>query len=338
MSAEKQVAEPRVVTGIRPTGDLSIANYVGAMKPIGELQDSYPGPINAFVADIHGLTDQEPGLISSLREDTVRSFIAAGIDPERVNIYLQTQIEEPTVILSHYLDRHVSVAELLRVPTLKDKLKKGQGVENVNVALARYPILMASDIFVQDATDVPVGQDQHAHIEFARDLARKFNNEYGEGEAVIIVPQIMAVRALRILALNGEGKMSKSNPRGAIFLKDSPDVVGDKVKRAQTAAAGEMNDVLESHFTLCEELCTTPEQSSYLNQLRVQHLQGDTVMKEFKVLMTDLVNNFLAEFQEKYNSISDAQVQEVLEAGGEDAMAQASGVLARVKTAMGFED
>src|SRR3989338_6917737 len=174
----------RVVTGLRPTGDLSVANYVGGMKPILELQSDFEGEINLFVADLHALTDQEPDLVDATRMDTIRSFLAAGADPERVNMYLQSQIEGPTVVLSNYLDRHTSIAELLRNPTLKDKLKKDQSAESITVALGRYPILMAADIFVQDANKVPVGEDQVPHIEFARELARKFNKQYGGGETI----------------------------------------------------------------------------------------------------------------------------------------------------------
>ncbi len=327
----------RIVTGIRPTGELTIANYVGAMKPVVEMQDDFDGSINLFVADLHGLTDQEPDVINTNRLDTVRSFLAAGANPERTNIYLQSQVEEPTVVLANYMDRHTTIAELLRNPTLKDKLKDNTKAESINVALGRYPILMAADIFVQDANKVPVGEDQYPHIEFARKLARRFNNEYGGGEAVIIEPEVVAIEALRILALNGEGKMSKSNPRGAIFLKDSPDDVEAKIKRAKTGAPGEMNDALESHFTLCRHLCRDEKQTEQLERFRDAHLNGRPVMADFKKFMTELINTRLDEFQTSYNGITETDIQAVVLEGGHRAYDQASSVVLRVKRAMGIE-
>ena len=328
--------ESRIVTGIRPTGELTIANYVGAMKPVVEMQDNFEGSINLFVADLHGLTDQEPDVVNANRLDTVRSFLAAGADPERTNIYLQSQVEEPTVVLANYMDRHTTISELLRNPTLKDKLKNDAKAESINVALGRYPILMAADIFVQDADKVPVGEDQYPHIEFARRLARRFNNEYGKGESIIVEPEVVAVEALRILALNGDGKMSKSNPRGAIFLKDTPEDVEAKIKRAKTDAPGEMNDALESHFTLCRHLCKNEQQAEELERFKAAHLDGKPIMANFKKFMTELVNTSLGEFQTNYNSITPTDVQNVITEGGQKAHDQASSVVSRAKQAMGI--
>lgn len=328
--------ESRIVTGIRPTGELTIANYVGAMKPITEMQKDFEEPINLFVADLHGLTDQEPEVINANRLDTVRSFLAAGADPERTSIYLQSQIEEPTVVLANYMDRHTTISELLRNPTLKDKLKNDDKAESISVALGRYPILMAADIFVQDADKVPVGEDQYPHIEFARRLARKFNHAYGKGEVIIVEPEVVAVEALRILALNGDGKMSKSNPNGAIFLKDTADEVEGKIKRAKTDATGEMNSALESHFTLCRHLCTDEKQREQLDRYRDAHMNGQTVMGDFKKFMAELVNTFLQDFQENYEKITPTDVQNVLDEGGQKAQDQASIVLERAKRAMGL--
>lgn len=326
----------RAVTGLRPTGDLSVANYVGGIKPILELQTSFEGDINLFVADLHGLTDQEPDLVNRTRLDTVRSFLAAGADPERVNIYLQSQIEEPTVMLASYLDRLVTLSELMRVPTLKEKLKDGQKEEQVTVALGRYPILMAADIFVQDADTVPVGQDQEPHIEFARRMARKFNRDYGNSDTILVEPEILATNSLRILALNSEGKMSKSSPKGAIFLKDPIDEVIDKVKKAQTAPAGEMPDVLESHFKLCEELCVSEEQLHEVDALRYAHMHGENVMGDFKKFLTARITDFLEIFQDRYASITQDYVSDILSDGGAKAEVQANSVLDRTRSSMGL--
>lgn len=328
----------RALTGIRPTGELTIANHVGAMQPIVEMQETYDGPVNVFVADLHGLTDQEPDLINRTRMDTARSLVAAGIDPERTTVYLQSQIEEATVALAGILDRHTKVSELLLIPTLKEKLKDDQTAESANLALLRYPVLMAADICIQDATDVPVGEDQLPHIEFTRRVARRFNQAYGKGETVLVEPSILATKAIRIAALTGEGKMSKSNPKGAVFLKDTPDAVAAKVKRAQTALPGEMTPALESHFTLAESLCTTPEQKAELESIRVAHEDGQKVMGGFKDFLTERTNAFLGQFQERYNGLTDAEIKKILQDGGTKAQDQAQQVLSRSRSAMGLVD
>lgn len=326
----------RALTGIRPTGDLTVANYVGAMQPMAELQDTYEGPINCFVADMHALTDQEPGVINRTRLDTVRSYMAAGVDPERTLLYLQSQIGSQTNDLASLLDRHYTMAELLRIPTLKEKLKDGANESSATVALARYPILMAADILVQDATEVPVGKDQYPHIEVTRKLARRFNSEYGGGNDILVVPEALSAEGVRIASLNGLGKMSKSVPNGAIFLKDKPAEVAHKIKRAQTAEPGVMTEVLDSHFTLGDRLATNDDERAALAGMRARHLDGGRVMGEFKNALTDITCRFLGTFQERFVSISDAEVKKVLRDGGAQAAEIANGVMNRVHTSMNF--
>ncbi|MET0779214.1 MAG: tryptophan--tRNA ligase [Candidatus Saccharimonadales bacterium] len=324
------------LTGIRPTGDLTVANFVGAMQPMVGLQDTFEGDINVFVADMHALTDQEPDVVNRTRLDTVRSYMAAGIDSERTSVYLQSQIGRPTVELASLLDRHISLAELKRVPTLKEKLKPGQGEEEATVALARYPVLMAADIMIADATHVPVGADQIPHIEVTRRLARRFNRAYGNGEQVLVEPDLMVVEGIKIAALNGDPKMSKSKPNGAIFLNDTPDAVAKKVKRAETGVAGKMTPTLESHFLLAERLAATDAERAALADLKAAHLDGRQVMGTFKSALTDVTNNFLAGFQDRFKNVSDAEVKVALRGGGEHASIKAEEVMLRVSRALGF--
>ncbi|HLZ15219.1 MAG TPA: tryptophan--tRNA ligase [Candidatus Saccharimonadales bacterium] len=332
------------LTGIRPTGGLTVANYVGAMRPMVELQDTFPGPVNVFVADLHALTDQEPGVVAENRLDTVRSYLAAGIDPSRTSLYLQSQIGRPTVELASLLDRHYSLAELMRVPTLKDKLREKSTssteedslVATASVALARYPILMAADILIAGADHVPVGADQIPHIEITRTLARRFNTAYGAGETVLIEPDLTVVEGIKIAALNGDPKMSKSKPNGAIFLNDSPDAVAGKIKRAQTAAAGEMTTALESHFLLAERLAGTQEERDRLRDLRSAHMDGQPVMGPFKRLFTEVTVDFLRGYQARYGDIADADVKHTLTRGGESASEKAEEVMGRVYAALGL--
>lgn len=326
----------RALTGIRPTGDLTVANYVGAIEPMAALQDSFDGPINAFVADIHALTDQEPEVINRTRLDTVRAYLAGGVSPTRSILYLQSQIGSQTQELAGVLDRHISMAELLRVPNLKEKIRDGDRIETASVALARYPILMAADIIIEDATHVPVGQDQLPHIEVTRKLARRFNTAYGDGEDILVVPEHLAAESIKIAALNGDPKMSKSQPRGAIFLNDDVDEVHRKIRRAQGAEPGEMTDVLASHYLLSERLAQTPQDLAELEAVKRDHMDGQPVMGRFKDIMGGIVTRFLVDYQRKFENITDAEVKQALRDGGEQARDKADEVLRRVRTSMNF--
>lgn len=328
---------PRALTGIRPTGDLTVANYLGAIQPIVDMQGSFNGDINVFVADIHGLTDQEPNVVQRTVLGSARSLVAAGVNPERTTIYLQSQIEGPTIWLAHMFDRHTTPAELSRIPTLKDKIKDGATTESVSLALFRYPVLMAADIAIQSATHVPVGEDQMPHIEFTRRLVRRFNSAYGEGQNVLMEPQGLTRTPIRISALQERhGKMSKSQPSSALLLRDSPDEISRKVKKAQTAPAGEMPAILESHFLMADLLSGDDSQRSDIARLKAAHMAGEVVMGVFKSELTDIVNNFLAEFHDRYDAITDSEVKTMLRIGGERVEHYAHDTISQTKAALGL--
>lgn len=240
--AMKMLHKVEILTGIRPTGDLTIANYLGAVAPIIELQAQGLSPL-VFVADLHAITDQEPAAVKQYIRGVVADYIALGIDPKKTKIYLQSDIAGEVTIFTVLLARLVSVAELLRVPTLKDKLKKNARPETANASLLLYPVMMAADILLNRAKKVAVGEDQLPHIEFTRLVARRFNKRYGK---VFPIPEVLQIKPLRILSLKGEGKMSKTNPGGAIFLTDDLKTVANKIKSAETAFEGVMNEKLES--------------------------------------------------------------------------------------------
>lgn len=334
---EMSNTNPRALTGIRPTGDLTVANYLGAIKPIVDMQDSFNGDINVFVADIHGLTDQEPSLVQQTVLSSARSLVSAGVNPERTTVYLQSQIEDPTIWLAHMFDRHTTPAELSRIPTLKDKIKDDNTAENVNLSLFRYPVLMAADIAIQSATHVPVGEDQMPHIEFTRRVVRRFNNAYGEGQAILTEPQGLARTPIRIAALQERhGKMSKSQPSSALLLRDSPDDIARKVKKAQTAPAGEMTPILESHFLMADLLSIDDSQREGIARLKAAHMAGEVVMGTFKSELTDVVNTFLTNFRDRYDSITDWEVKTMLRSGGERVEHYALDTVRQAKAALGL--
>jgi len=284
-----------VLTGIRPTGDLTVANYLGAVVPVVELQAQGVSPV-VFVADLHAITDNEPTTVRQYIHSVVADYIALGVDPKKAKIYLQSDIAGEVTTLTALLARHISVAELLRVPTLKDKLKANANPKTANALLLLYPVLMAADILLNRARKVPVGEDQLAHMEVTRLLARRFNKRYGE---VFPVPEVLQVKSLRLLSLKGEGKMSKTNPRGAIFLTDDLKTVANKIKAAETAFEGIMNEKLESHILVAKGLAKTESEREEVDAIIKAHKSGKPVMGQFKQLLTRIVQNFLGEFQEK---------------------------------------
>jgi len=324
-----------LLTGIRPTGDLTVANYLGAVAPIVELQAQGVSPV-VFVADLHAITDNEPVTVRQHIHGVVADYIALGVDPQKAKIYLQSDIAGEVTTFTALLARLVSVAELLRVPTLKDKLKNNARPETANALLLLYPVLMAADILLNRAKKVPVGEDQLAHMEVTRLLARRFNKRYGE---LFPIPQVLQIRSLRILSLKGGGKMSKTNPSGAIFLTDDLKTVANKIRAAETAFEGVMNEKLESHILIAKRLAKTKSESDEVDAIIREHKSGKPVMGQFKQLLTCIVQNFLREFQDKRAEImrDPSYISSVLEEGAKMARENAIETLSEVRKALRFD-
>ena len=323
-----------MLTGLRPTGNLHLGNYVGSIKPFVELQKEGVKSF-VFVADLHALTDHEPAVIKKFTREVVADYLALGLDPEKNTIYTQSAIGYQTTFLMALLARETTVAELLRVPTIKDKLKGNARPETANALLLLYPVMMAADILLHRARLVPVGEDQVAHLEVMRELARSFNKKYGE---VFPIPEPQKLRSLRILSLKGSGKMSKSSPAGAIFFTDDPKAVVKKIKTAETATEGVMTPSLESHVTLAKELTNDKKVHEEIDGIIKAHLAGKQVMGEFKTLLADLVSAFLVRFQEKRAMVikDPGYIEDILRDGAEVARESAEETLLLVRKAMGI--
>lgn len=319
-------------TGIRPTGDLTIANYVGAVKPLVELQKTGSKSL-VFVADMHSLTDNEPSVANRYCKEVVADYLALGLDSASTQIYIQSDIAFQVSYMTILLSRHVSASELLRVPTLKDKIKNGSRADNANALLLLYPVMMAADILLQRAKNVPVGEDQIAHLEITRRIARSFNSRYGD---VLPIPEVQQIKSLRILSLKGGGKMSKSLPDGAIFLTDKADVVAKKIMSAETAIEGTMSDSLQSHIILTKEICNDASICLEIDQIIDQHLNGRLVMGKFKKLMSEVVIDFLTSFQGRRLDVvkHDTYIDRILKHGAFVAASNANETLALMKSAM----
>lgn len=320
-----------IFTGIRPTSNLTIANYIGAVAPVIKMQNTGKKPL-VFVADLHALTDKEPSLARQYILEIVADYIALGVDPKQTTIFVQSVIEPEILRLTMLLARHISAAELLRVPALKDKLKDVDHPESANALLLLYPVMMAADILIQQAKQVPVGEDQVSHLEVARKLARRFNDRYGD---TFTEPQPFLKESVRVLALTGQGKMSKSQPAGAILLSDTAEEIAKKIKRAETASLGEMSDKLTSLELIVQHL-SSKEQHTAFTALLKRHLASEPVMVELKALVTTVVTDFVLAFQTKKREIlaDTALIPQILKAGNEFARTNAQETMKKVDAAL----
>lgn len=220
-----------ILSGIQPSGALTLGNYIGALRNWARLQDEYY--CYYCVVDLHAITvRQDPEVLRRRSIETVALLEACGIDPEKSTLFIQSHVPEHTQ-LTWVLNCNTYMGEMQRMTQFKDKAARH--VDNVNVGLFTYPILMAADILVYQADLVPVGSDQKQHVEIARDIAIRFNKNYGDA-FVVPEPFIPPVGG-RVMSLQEPTKkMSKSdsNPNGYIALLDEPDVIVKKVKRAVT--------------------------------------------------------------------------------------------------------
>ncbi|MDQ6797022.1 MAG: tryptophan--tRNA ligase [Actinomycetota bacterium] len=222
----------RVLSGIQPSGDVHLGSYLGAVRQWVADQDTH----DSFfcVVDLHALTiPRDPYELRAKTLETVLVLVAAGIDPDRCTLFLQSHVAEHPQ-LSWVLECVASMGELRRMTQFKEKAKDG-GEESARVGLFTYPVLMAADILLYDADRVPVGDDQRQHLELCRDLATRFNHRYGETFVVpdAFVPDVGA----RIMDLQNPGtKMSKTaeSPKGMIMALDDPDTIERKLRRAVT--------------------------------------------------------------------------------------------------------
>lgn len=226
---------PRIFSGIQPSGGLTLGNYLGALKRFAALQGGEAETVYCIV-DLHAITVwQDPeGLRQRIRE-AAAAFMAAGVDPEQSVLFNQSQVSAHAE-MAWLFNTVARVGWMYRMTQFKDKA--GKNAENVSLGLLAYPALMAADILTYQATAVPVGEDQKQHLELTRDIAAKFNHDYGVNHFPITEPLIEGV-ATRVMSLrDGSRKMSKSDPSDAsrINLTDDADTIAQKIRKARTDA------------------------------------------------------------------------------------------------------
>ena len=232
----------RIVSGIQPTGNLHLGNYLGAIKNWVKMQDDVAaegGQSLYFLADLHAISmPHDPKALSANTREMTAALVACGIDPERSILFNQTQVPQHAE-LQWLLNGTARMVWLSRMTQFKDK--SGKNREGASVALFTYPVLQAADVLLYQATHVPVGEDQKQHLELARDIAQKFNNDFASEETpVFTLPDpIIPPEAARIMSLrDGSAKMSKSDPSdmARINLTDDADTIMKKVKKAKSDA------------------------------------------------------------------------------------------------------
>lgn len=229
----------RIVSGIQPTGNLHLGNYLGAIRNWVRMQDELPagGECLFFLADLHAISmPHDPATLSANTREMVAALVACGVDPDRSILFNQTQVPAHAE-LQWLLNGTARMGWLNRMTQFKDK--SGKNREGSSVALFTYPVLQAADVLLYQATHVPVGDDQKQHLELARDIAQKFNNDFcPEDKPVFTLPDpIIPPEAARIMSLrDGAAKMSKSDPSdmSRINLTDDADTIMQKVKKAKT--------------------------------------------------------------------------------------------------------
>ena len=325
-----------VLSGIRPTGFLHLGNYYGALKNWVRMQHEYE--CYFFIADWHSLTTHAD--TSELKLNTRRlisEIIAGGIDPEKCIIYAQSDVPEiPELYL--YLNMLAYKGELEKTVTFKDKAR--QQPENINAGLLTYPVLQAADILIHRAHYVPVGKDQEQHIEMTRNFAERFNHRYGE---IFPIPKAFnySEDLVKILSLDGSGKMSKSEQQmKTIYLSDDDVLISRKIMKAKTDQGpttpdSEKPEYIQGLFTLLG-LVSNPEVLAKF-EYDFSHCQisyGDLK----KQLASDMVH-FIAPIRERAFTLQqDALfIDEVLAEGAKKARKSASATLMEVRKALGFK-
>ncbi len=321
----------RLFSGIQPTGEIHIGNYLGAIKNWVELQDKYE--CIYCIVDMHAITiEYEVDEMQDMIMRCAIDLIACGIDPDKSTLFVQSQVPEHTE-LAWILNTVTPIGELERMTQFKDKSKQHR--QNINAGLFTYPILQTADIILYKAEMVPVGEDQVQHIELAREVVRKFHNRYGE---TFPEPQALTYEAKRILGLDGKNKMSKSMDN-YISLMDSPEEVWNKVRSAFTDPARlRKND--PGNPDICNIFALdkffTPEEE--LERIDRECRKGTIGCVEHKRIFAENVSAQLAPMQEKAKELraNPRRLREILDAGAEKCRVIAKQTIEEVKTRMGL--
>ncbi len=326
-----------VVSGIRPTGNLHLGNYFGALKSFVKMQEE--NQCFFFIADYHSLTTHPtPSDLHGNVKTVLTEFLACGLDPEKATLYIQSDLPE-TAELYLLLNMNAYIGELERCTSFKDKIRSQP--QNVNAGLLTYPTLMAADIIIHRAHQVPVGKDQEQHLEMTRTFANRFNRLYKVDYFPEPVAYNFGENLVKIPGLDGGLKMSKSdNETSAIYLADPPETIRKKVMRAVTDTgqpdpSQPRSQGVENLFQLLKYF-SKPETVVFFND---QYNAGAIRYGDLKKQLAEDIIAFTTPFREKMLSIAgdNAYLKKVANMGAEKAHASASKTVREVREIIGFK-
>ncbi len=322
----------KVFSGIQPTGNIHIGNYLGAIKNWVELQSKYECIF--CIVDYHALTVPfDSKIMPENILNTAIDLIACGIDPKKCTLFIQSAVSEHTE-LAWILNTLTPMAELKRMTQFKEKSERFK--ENINVGLFTYPVLQAADILLYQADLIPVGRDQIQHIELARDLARKFNHKFGN---IFREPKPLLTETPKIMSLKDPTKkMSKSlGPEHYIALSDTPELIKEKIKKAITdagAATDKLSPGVENLFRLLKIFGSTD------NYQKFQHELQDSKIKysELKEVLNNAISDYFADFRNKRNKLlkNKKNVINILNEGADKAKKFATTNIDKIKKSVGL--
>jgi len=330
------MSKPIVFSGAQPSGELTIGNYMGALRQWVQMQDDYH--CIYCIVDLHAITvRQDPVALRKATLDTLALYLACGIDPQKSTIFVQSHVPEHTQ-LGWILNCYTYFGELSRMTQFKDKSARYE--ENINAGLFDYPVLMAADILLYQTTQVPVGDDQKQHLELSRDVASRFNALYGD---IFTVPEpIIPKSGARVMSLlEPTKKMSKSddNRNNVIGLLEDPKSVVKKIKRAMTD--GDEPPVVRYDVKEKPGVSNLLDILSGVTGKTMAELEAEFAGQMYghlKGAVADAVSAMLGELQERYHRYRDdeAFLEQVMRDGAAKARAQAQGTLKKVYEAIGF--
>ncbi len=333
----------RLFSGIQPSGNLHLGNYLGAIKQWVELQNQYEAIL--CVVDLHAITvPQDPVALRQKTLEIAKVYLAAGIDPEKCTLFIQSHVPAHAE-LGWILNSITTMGELRRMTQYKDKaIPKGMGFSpsiehvqdsNAGVGLFDYPVLMAADILLYDTAVVPVGDDQKQHVELTRNLAERFNNRFGE---TFVVPQpLITKEGARIMGLDDPmKKMSKSaaSEYNYIALTDDAETVRRKIKKAVTDSGSEI--VYRDDKPALKNLINIYTLLAGKTTNEIEAMYQGKGYGDFKTDLAEVIVNFLTPFQERLAAVSDEHVLEILRAGAEKVRGLADTKMQQVRERMGL--
>ncbi len=325
----------QILSGIQPSGILTLGNYLGALRNWVKIQDEYD--CKFFIADLHAITvSQDPEVLRQNTKNVIMQYIASGLDPEKNTIFVQSHVHEHSE-LGWILNCTTYMGELSRMTQYKDKSKKQ---DNIKVGLFDYPVLMAADILLYDADYVPVGEDQRQHLEITKDIAIRFNNTYNEEIFKIPEPFIQKETG-RIMSLQDPTKkMSKSdtNKDGFISLLDCREEIVRKIKKAVTDSGNVIRYADDK-----PGIKNLMNIYSAITDKRYEEIEAefkDVGYGQFKLAVANAVADTLEPIQAKFNELNlpenNKYLNSILEKGAKEAANIASKKVAKVKKAVGF--